>query len=157
MPFALLFSSLVICCEAGLCHGYLMLSTSIVFCLWLFSLSSRMTPFQHCRQSSVFYCVLSVFYPLSFPPKLLAASHRDATTPSQLCFLCCIVLKMDFLGFSPILFRTSSFMIFVQLIFCILLWPTYCPQLSQSSKTRQEQIALVTWSTGSYHLGVIGK
>jgi len=49
----------------------LMLPTSIVFCLRLFSFSSRLTPVPQCRQSSVFFCILSVFYPLSFPPKSL--------------------------------------------------------------------------------------
>jgi len=102
---------------------YLMLPTSIVFCLRLFSLSSRTIPFPQCRLSPVFFCVLSdVFYPLSFPPKLVAAcmpSWRN-TCSSQLCSLCCIVLKMDFS--SQILFQTSSFVIFsVWLIFCILL------------------------------------
>jgi len=52
----------------------LMLPTSIVFCLQPFSVSSRMTPLPQCRQSSVFFCILSVFYPLAFHPKLIAAA-----------------------------------------------------------------------------------
>jgi len=93
---------------------YLMLSTSIVFCLRLFSLSSSTTSFPQCRQSSVFFCVLSVFYSLSSPP-----SWRNTCPISQLSFLCCIVLRLDFS--LPIIFRTSSFVIFtVQLIFGIL-------------------------------------
>jgi len=99
---------------------YLMLPTSIVFCLRLFSLSSRTIPVPQCRQSSVFFCVLSVFYPLSFPPKLLAACLRDVIRAPASYVPSAVLFFMDFS--SSILFRTSSFVIFsVQLIFSFLL------------------------------------
>jgi len=65
---------------------YLMLHTAIVFCLRLFSLSSRTIPFPQCRQSAVIFCALFVFYPLSFPPKLLATCHYDVKVPQPVMF-----------------------------------------------------------------------
>jgi len=41
-----------------------LLDVSHIHCLRLFSLSSRTIPVPQCYQSSVFFCVLSVFYPL---------------------------------------------------------------------------------------------
>jgi len=58
--------------------------------------------------------------PIVLPSKVVSSmpSWRN-TCPSQLCFLCCIVRKIEFS--SLILFPTSSFVIFsVQLIFSIL-------------------------------------
>jgi len=67
--------------------------------------------------------------PIVLPSKIVSSmpSWRN-TFPDQLCLLCCNVLKMDFS--SPILFQTSSFVIFsVQLIFSILVHT----QLSKAS------------------------
>jgi len=136
----------VIYCEAGLCHGQSTwcfshpLSSVFGFsrCLHVLFLSHKVVNHLYSTASSLSFthcpCLQNYYKIISSMP-----SWRNRCS-SQLCFLYCIVLKMDFS--SPILFRTSSIVIFsVQLIFSILLHTVcFCMFLVGYSQTHEPVI-----------------